>query len=68
MVLQYIRGGDVAQGEMLRVFNCGIGMAVIAAASDVDRLTGVLTDQGETVYRIGVVRERRGEEARTAVV
>ncbi len=62
------RGGDVAQAEMLRVFNCGIGMAVIAAANDVDRLTGVLTDHGETVYQIGVVRERHGEEARTVVV
>lgn len=62
------RGGNVAQAEMLRVFNCGIGMVVIASASDADRLQAVLTDHGESVYRIGMVRERKGDEAQTIVV
>ncbi|UCH47598.1 MAG: phosphoribosylformylglycinamidine cyclo-ligase [Betaproteobacteria bacterium] len=60
--------GKVAAAEMLRVFNCGIGMVLIAAEDDVDRLTGVLTDQGESVYRIGTVRERRGDDAQTIVL
>jgi phosphoribosylformylglycinamidine cyclo-ligase len=50
------------------VFNCGIGMVLIAAEDDVDRLTAVLTDQGESVYRIGAVRERRDDEVQTIVV
>ena len=53
---------------MVRVFNCGIGMVVIASADDTDRLQDVLTDHGETVYRIGDVRARRGDEAQTVVV
>jgi len=62
------RGGNVAPAEMVRVFNCGIGMVVIASANDADRLQGVLADHGETVYRIGTVCERRGDEAQTVVV
>ena len=62
------RGGNVAPAEMVRVFNCGIGMVVIASADEADRLQGVLTDHGETVYQIGTVRERSGEEAQTVVV
>jgi len=60
--------GNVAESEMLRVFNCGIGMIVIADEDSAKRLTTVLTDQGETVYRLGVVRTRNGNEARTVVV
>jgi phosphoribosylformylglycinamidine cyclo-ligase len=60
--------GNVAQSEMLRVFNCGIGMVVIAAEDNVDGLTKVLTDHGETVYRLGRVRDRKGDEAQTLVV
>jgi len=62
------RGGNVAQSEMVRVFNCGIGMVVIAARDDASRLAAVLADHGETVYHIGTVRERNGDEARTVVV
>jgi len=62
------RGGDVTDSEMLRVFNCGIGMVVIAAESEVDKLTNVLKDHGETVYRVGTIRERRGGEPQTTVV
>ncbi len=62
------RGGNVAPTEMVRVFNCGIGMVVIAANEQADRLAGVLRDHGETVYRIGTVRKREGDEAQTVVV
>ena len=62
------RGGNVAPMEMVRVFNCGIGMVAIASASEADRLQGVLTDHGETVYRIGDVRARTGDEAQTQVI
>jgi phosphoribosylformylglycinamidine cyclo-ligase len=40
---------------MARTFNCGIGMAVIVAADEADRVTADLTAAGETVHRIGTV-------------
>ncbi len=60
--------GNVADEEMLRVFNCGIGMVVIVAAGDADRATKVLADQGEQVFALGRVRARRGDEAQTIVL
>jgi phosphoribosylformylglycinamidine cyclo-ligase len=60
--------GNVEQTEMLRVFNCGIGMVVITAVDDVERLTASLTSHGETVFRIGAIRERGDAEAQTVVV
>ena len=60
--------GNVEKSEMLRVFNCGIGMVVIAAEADVERLTATLTARGETVFRIGAIRKRRGTEPQTVVI
>jgi phosphoribosylformylglycinamidine cyclo-ligase len=47
------RTGGVAPREMLRVFNCGIGMAVVV--EDAAEATRVLVDQNEIVCRIGSV-------------
>ena len=60
--------GGVADAEMHRVFNCGIGMAVIVSAAVADQAQAELTRLGETVYRIGEIRERQGDEAQTLVV
>ena len=59
--------GGVADAEMHRVFNCGIGMAVIVAAEFADQAQAELARLGETVYRIGEIRERLGDEAQTRV-
>jgi phosphoribosylformylglycinamidine cyclo-ligase len=59
--------GGVADAEMHRVFNCGIGMAVIVAAEVADQAQAELARLGETVYRIGEIRERLGDEAQTLV-
>jgi phosphoribosylformylglycinamidine cyclo-ligase len=47
------RAGGVAAEEMLRVFNCGVGMALVVA--DPDAATRLLRDQGEQVTRIGSI-------------
>ncbi|HTI17373.1 MAG TPA: phosphoribosylformylglycinamidine cyclo-ligase [Trinickia sp.] len=60
--------GGVADAEMHRVFNCGIGMAVIVAAADADVAVQELEAAGEQVWKIGQVRERREGEAQTIVV
>jgi phosphoribosylformylglycinamidine cyclo-ligase len=61
------REGGVADDEMFRVFNCGIGMVLVVAAADAERAAGVLEREGETVWRIGVVEQRRGDEPQTIV-
>jgi len=50
------REGKVADAEMYRVFNCGIGMTVQVAASDADRAIGVLSAAGQEALIIGEVR------------
>ncbi len=45
--------GEIADSEMHRVFNNGIGMAVVVAASDAERAKALFEAQGEKVYTIG---------------
>jgi phosphoribosylformylglycinamidine cyclo-ligase len=59
--------GKVADAEMHRVFNCGIGMAVIVSAADADAAVKHLEASGETVYPLGTIRERKEGEAQTIV-
>ena len=60
--------GGVADAEMHRVFNCGIGMVVVVAAGDADAATALLSAAGEQVWSIGHVRDSRPGEAQTVVV
>lgn len=60
--------GNVAENEMHRVFNCGIGLVIVVAAADADVAMAELKAQGEAVYRIGHIRARQGDEAQTLVV
>jgi phosphoribosylformylglycinamidine cyclo-ligase len=60
--------GGVADAEMHRVFNCGIGMVVIVAKENADAAVAHLKAAGETVSRIGEICERQNGEAQTIVV
>ncbi|MBA2777672.1 phosphoribosylformylglycinamidine cyclo-ligase [Billgrantia kenyensis] len=56
--------GNVAEQEMYRVLNCGIGMVVVVPAAQADQARAHLQAQGETVYRIGeIVARNEGDEA-----
>jgi phosphoribosylformylglycinamidine cyclo-ligase len=60
-VFQWLQhAGDVAEDEMFRVFNCGIGMVVIVAASEAKRAGNELRAYGETVYEIGTIEKSSG--------
>lgn len=45
--------GGVEEDEMLRTFNCGIGMVACVSANDADRAIQLLEEQGELVYALG---------------
>jgi phosphoribosylformylglycinamidine cyclo-ligase len=60
--------GGVADAEMHRVFNCGIGMTVIVSAESADAAFAQLTAAGETVSRIGTIRARQDGEHQTIVL
>ncbi len=59
--------GPVADAEMLRTFNCGLGMLAVVPAAEADAVIATLREQGETVRRVGTIRAG-GEEARVRYV
>ena len=60
--------GNVADAEMHRVFNCGIGMAVVVAALHAERAVQLLAAAGERVTRIGTIAAQPAGEPATVVV
>ena len=49
------REGGIAEDEMHRVFNCGIGLVIAVGAADRTRAAELLRAAGETVFEIGAV-------------
>ena len=60
--------GGVADAEMVRVFNCGIGMVVIVSPDQVDAAIKSLTAQGLKAWTVGEVVERPKDAPQTIVV
>jgi phosphoribosylformylglycinamidine cyclo-ligase len=60
-VFKWLAGrGDVSEHEMLRTFNCGIGMIAIVDAATAGAAIEQLTASGETVARLGEVIQGSG--------
>ena len=47
--------GGIEASEMLKTFNCGIGLVVVAAADQAESVTATLREAGETVVTLGKV-------------
>lgn len=60
--------GNIADLEMYKTFNCGVGMAIIVSADNAAEAMKVLAAKGETVYQIGQIRAQAAGEAATVVV
>lgn len=59
--------GNIEPLEMYRTFNCGIGMVVIVAPEHASQAEELLKQSGETVCRIGHIRQQKAGEAPTIV-
>jgi len=67
-LLQWLQQqGNITDAEMLRVFNCGVGMIVVVAPEHADAADKLLQDAAETVYRIGIIRARAPHETQIIV-
>ena len=53
--------GGITETEMLRTFNCGIGMVIAVRDNEVARARTVLESHGETVYTIGSIESGTGQ-------
>lgn len=53
------RTGGIAAEEMMRTFNCGVGMVVVVAGGQAAQVAAVLQEAGETVTPIGRIVPRR---------
>jgi len=53
--------GGMTEREMLRTFNCGVGMLCAVAQEDADRLVAHLNERGETATIVGKLTELTGE-------
>lgn len=60
--------GGVADTEMYRVFNCGIGMVVVVDRAQAAAVAATLRNQGETVYELGQIAASGQNDPQTVVV
>lgn len=62
------QNGNIADAEMARTFNCGIGLILVVAAEEVAKLTQILQDHGEKVFQIGKIKARQNDEHQVKII
>jgi phosphoribosylformylglycinamidine cyclo-ligase len=60
--------GNIAERELYRVFNCGIGMVVIVDPAQERAAVRILKGAGETVWRIGRIVKREKNAPQVTIV
>jgi phosphoribosylformylglycinamidine cyclo-ligase len=67
-VFRWLRdAGGVPTDEMMRTFNCGLGMVVIVSADDAPAVRKCLDDAGETVCEVGIIEPGPDGEAECVI-
>lgn len=61
-------GGDIAEKEMFRTFNCGIGMVIIASKNEADRVIRQLRTLKEKAFLIGEIEKRNGQKEQVSII
>jgi phosphoribosylformylglycinamidine cyclo-ligase len=68
-VFQWIqKNGNIADGEMLNTFNCGMGMVLVAAAEDAPAVVENLEAQGEKVWLAGRIEKAETGSERVRII
>ena len=57
-----MREAGLAEAEMLRTFNCGVGLIVVASADHADKVIAAFNSAGERAFRIGTLAAAQGPE------
>lgn len=60
--------GRITEEEMLRTFNCGLGMIVVVAADQAESAIRRLRDSGEEAWLVGQVYPRQSEAEKTVII
>ena len=55
------KNGDISENDMLRIFNCGIGMVLMVNESDSDNIKSEINGNGFDCFDIGRVIKKEGE-------
>ena len=52
--------GSISEAEMLKTFNCGVGMILVVAEEQTETLQNMLAEAGEAVHVMGKVTQEAG--------
>ncbi|UNU73015.1 phosphoribosylformylglycinamidine cyclo-ligase [Moraxella nasovis] len=55
------RGGNIAESEMVRTFNCGVGFVIVLPQDKAQTALDFLKEQGETAWQIGSIVKRENQ-------